>query len=120
MALAVMLEQLSPAERAVFVRRWRRSRHISIGRFVLIDDEATAKPSSHTPQRCRAMRALGYVRRMAIACGRFALVCVGAGTMTIGLSLTFTGVGALFGIPMMAIGWGLVEINLDQMIDGSR
>jgi hypothetical protein len=66
------------------------------------------------------MRGLKYIKRMAIACGRFALVCVGGGTLTIGLSLTFTGVGALFGIPMMAIGWGIIEINLDQMIGASR
>jgi hypothetical protein len=65
-------------------------------------------------------RGIRYIKRTAIACGRFALVCVGAGTITIGLSLTFTGVGALFGIPMMGIGWGMVEINLDQMIGASR
>jgi hypothetical protein len=39
--------------------------------------------------------------------------------MTIGLSLTITGVGAIFGIPLMAAGWGLVEVNADRMIGSS-
>jgi hypothetical protein len=57
-----------------------------------------------------------HVKQFGIACGRFALICVGGGTMTIGLSLTITGVGAIFGIPLMAAGWGLIEINADRMM----
>jgi hypothetical protein len=60
-----------------------------------------------------------FAKQFATACGRFALICVGGGTMTIGLSLTITGVGAIFGIPLMAAGWGLVEVNADRMIGSS-
>jgi hypothetical protein len=43
--------------------------------------------------------------------GHFLLVCIGASIFVGGLALTFTGVGALFGIPMMAVGMGLVETH---------
>jgi hypothetical protein len=45
---------------------------------------------------------------------RFVLVCVGGGLFAIGFGLTITGIGAIFGIPMMALGWGLIEINSES------
>jgi hypothetical protein len=45
---------------------------------------------------------------------RFVLVCVGGGLFAIGFGLTITGIGAIFGIPVMAFGWGLIEINSES------
>jgi hypothetical protein len=45
---------------------------------------------------------------------RFIFVCIGSGVFVAGLGLTITGIGAIFGIPMMAFGMGLVESNSAQ------
>jgi hypothetical protein len=42
---------------------------------------------------------------------RFLLVCLGTGMFVGGLGLSLTGVGALAGLPMIAVGFGLVEAN---------
>jgi hypothetical protein len=50
-----------------------------------------------------------------VAVGQFALVCIGGGMITTGLTLCVTGVGAIFGIPMMAVGWGIIENNTNHI-----
>ncbi len=43
------------------------------------------------------------------ALGRFALICLGGSLAVGGLGLTMTGIGAIFGIPMIAIGVALID-----------
>ena len=42
---------------------------------------------------------------------RFFFVCIGAGMFVGGLGLSITGIGAIFGLPMMALGLSMVETN---------
>jgi hypothetical protein len=53
---------------------------------------------------------------------RFVFSCVGAGLFVGRLALCLTGVGAIFGIPLMAVGMGMVETNKPRRpsIDGGH